>query len=315
MLDVDASVVVPAYNRKAAVAACLGTLACQDYPALRWEAIVVDDGSSDGTREAAESWRGTMSLTVIASGSRCGSGPARNLGVRSARGSVLIFIDSDVLAPPWFVSAHVRNHEQGGCFVDAPAISVRGAASSRRPRFDTPWVRALAALDRWGASFVTANASCLKADFLAAGGFDEAFGVRYGWEDSELGVRFLERGLRRRRDRRAYVLHWQGRWHDWRERGRKQEESGFNAAYFVAKHPEPTIRRWVERRLRVGRLLGACGIDVSRSAAMCARRDRGEGPPEWAVQVHEAVRYAAGFALASQLRGSMRPQDGACTSQ
>lgn len=312
-MAVEVSVIIPAFNRRVALAACLGTLARQDYHAARWEAIVVDDGSSDGTREVADSWRGKMPLSVMASGSRRGSGPARNLGVRSARGSVLVFVDSDVLAPPWFVSAHMRNHERGGCFVDAPAISVRGANPPQWPRFDAAWVRALATVDRWGAPFVTANASCRKEDFVAAGGFDEMFGTRYGWEDSELGVRFLERGLDRVRNRRAYVLHWQGRGRDWRERGRKQEESGFNAAYFVSKHPKPAVRRWVSRRLRAGRALAACGIDVTCSTAMCSRRDRGQGPPEWMVQVHEAVRYAMGFGMVRQSDGETTPRENRCT--
>ena len=53
---------------------------------------------------------------------------------------------------------------------------------------------------------MTCNVSVSRAIFTAAGGFDETFD-RYGWEDTELGVRLRARGVRRRFAWDAYLWH------------------------------------------------------------------------------------------------------------
>ncbi|MEW5981246.1 MAG: glycosyltransferase [Acidobacteriota bacterium] len=69
-MAVRVSVTIPAFNREVALAACLSALAHQDLPANQWEAIVVADGSTDGTLAVAEGWRQSMPLTAIESGAQ-----------------------------------------------------------------------------------------------------------------------------------------------------------------------------------------------------------------------------------------------------
>jgi glycosyltransferase involved in cell wall biosynthesis len=84
------SVIVPAYNRSQIIMDCLKSVMLQEVP---FEIIVVDDGSTDGTREIVTSirdWR----IKVIFQNNR-GSSAARHRGVIESRGDWLLFLDSD----------------------------------------------------------------------------------------------------------------------------------------------------------------------------------------------------------------------------
>jgi len=304
------SVIIPTFNRSAALEDCLSSLAAQTYADGRWEVVVVDDASSDDTGQVVCRFDAAMPLRFLRHGERQGSGPARNTGLAEARGDIVVFLDSDTVAPPWLIGEHARSHAARRCYVDGPAITVRAGRPGERP-FARPWVRLLAALDVAGARFVTANVSCQRGDLLAAGGFDPMFGVRYGWEDTELCVRLRRLGVTRVKNRRAYVLHMRRSGYDWRERGRKQEQAGVNAAYFLSKHPTPEVARLVRGRARLARALAACGWDADRAASACERHGSA-WPLAWALgQIYEIQQYdhgvrrgGASLARADASRGS-----------
>ncbi len=90
------SVVIPAYNRKAALARAMKSVAAQSFG--DWELIVVDDASTDGTEEAARSL-GDGRLVYIRHAQNRGGGAARNSGIARARGKYIAFLDSD---DEWF---------------------------------------------------------------------------------------------------------------------------------------------------------------------------------------------------------------------
>ena len=104
------TVIVPAYNEEKAVRAQVEAIHhCLQTAGIVYEIIVVDDGSSDGSVEMVRNWPSPYSLRCIAAAHQ-GSGPARNLGVSCAKGEIIIFIDDDAFAAPWFVSEHIRSH-------------------------------------------------------------------------------------------------------------------------------------------------------------------------------------------------------------
>ncbi len=84
------SVVVPVYNRVAWVSRALDSVLGQDYPDL--ELIVVDDGSTDGTHRRLAAYGDA--IRVVRQGNR-GVSAARNIGVASASGALIAFLDSD----------------------------------------------------------------------------------------------------------------------------------------------------------------------------------------------------------------------------
>lgn len=87
------SVVLPVYNGRAEIAACLGALESDGFPRRDAEVIVVDDASTDGTAGAVAASFPWVHLLQLES--NVGSFAARNCGVEAARGDVVAFLDAD----------------------------------------------------------------------------------------------------------------------------------------------------------------------------------------------------------------------------
>ena len=91
------SVVLPVLDAAQSIVQQLGALAAQDYEG-DWELIVVDNGSTDGSRElAAEQLAAQASGRIVDASGRRGASHARNAGARVARGEFLAFCDADDL--------------------------------------------------------------------------------------------------------------------------------------------------------------------------------------------------------------------------
>jgi glycosyltransferase involved in cell wall biosynthesis len=89
------SVVVIVLNGAPSIRRCLEALARQSYPLDRYEIIVVDNGSNDGTVELAEQYP----VRIVHEAKR-GYAPARNAGVKAAAGEIVAFTDVDCVAEP-----------------------------------------------------------------------------------------------------------------------------------------------------------------------------------------------------------------------
>lgn len=90
------SVIVPAYNEAANIAATVRSLATSRYPAV--EVIVVDDGSVDGTAEIVAGL-GIPGVRVVRQ-ANAGKPTALNTGISRARGEILVLVDGDTVFEP-----------------------------------------------------------------------------------------------------------------------------------------------------------------------------------------------------------------------
>ena len=102
--------------------------------------------------------------------------------------------------------------------------------------------------------FCTCNASVPLASLRIAGGFDEHFD-RYGWEDTELGVRLRKNGVRRVFAWDAYVHHLKPPgWESLEAASRRTLEKARMATAFVTKQPQTRVRlatgNYILNRLR-----------------------------------------------------------------
>ncbi len=100
------SVIIPTYNEKKTIEACLTSLSKQTYKDL--EIIVIDDGSTDKTKELIENFK-----VKILTQNHKGPALARNLGSENAKGKVLVFVDADMTFDANFIRNLIEPIKQG----------------------------------------------------------------------------------------------------------------------------------------------------------------------------------------------------------
>lgn len=112
------SVVIPAFNAARFVADAIESVLAQTQPPL--EILVVDDGSSDATRQVIESYAGR--ITPVIHPENRGLSAARNSGISLARGELIGLLDSDDAWDPRMIEAQRREFREnpgiGLCFTD-----------------------------------------------------------------------------------------------------------------------------------------------------------------------------------------------------
>jgi len=88
------SVIIPVRNEEAHLGAVLGDLLNQDYPADRFEILVVDGESTDGTAAVVQHYSAVDSPTIrlLANPGRLSSA-GRNVGIRNSQGDIILFVD------------------------------------------------------------------------------------------------------------------------------------------------------------------------------------------------------------------------------
>lgn len=154
------SVVIPAYNAAATIGRTLGALAAQHVPG-GFEIIVVDDGSSDGTRDVVV--QAELDVRLLCR-ERGGAAQARNAGAAAAQGDVIAFTDADCFP--------TRDWLREGLAGIAAADLVQGAVrpdpgATRYPLERTLWVVEESGL------YETANLFVRREAFARLGGFED----------------------------------------------------------------------------------------------------------------------------------------------
>jgi glycosyltransferase involved in cell wall biosynthesis len=238
------SVVIPTYQRCASVRRAIEALATQTLAPDAYEVVVSIDGSDDGTREMLAVLRVDFRLRTLWHPNR-GRAAARNAGVAAAQGSLVVFLDDDMVATPGLLSAHLEAHTPAA---DPPAKrAVIGAA----PIVTTPpspltlylaarFQERLETLARPGRvprfnEAYTGNLSLPRATLLELGGFDESFQA-YGHEDYEFALRLLKAGGELAFSPAAVAYQHQSK--DFPALARDATARGKTAVVFARKHPE-----------------------------------------------------------------------------
>ena len=203
------SVVIPVYNAAAHLRTCLAALALSSRQPL--ECIVVDDGSTDGSAEAARQ-AGAM---VLSTGGRAGPARARNIGARAAHGDILFFLDSDVSVHADTLERVARGFEE-----DASLDALIGSydTSPGAKDFLSQYKNLMHCyVHQKGKSaactFWSGCGAIRREVFLKHAGFDESYG-RPAIEDIELGYRLRTSGSKVILDKDILVTHLK-RWTFW----------------------------------------------------------------------------------------------------
>ena len=232
------SVIVVTYDREDALDAVLWGLSHQSD--RDFEVVIADDGSCSTTAALVEGWRSRLGVPLSHVWQRnCGFRAAeiRNRAILACRGDYCIFLDGDCIAAADFIATH-RSLAESGWFVTgnrvllSPALTDAVLRNKLRPQAWSAWrwirhrlgggVNRLAALLRlplgplrklrpqhWRGAR-SCNLAVWRSDLERIDGFDACF-TGWGREDSDLLIRLLRCGLRRKDGRFATgVVHL---WH------------------------------------------------------------------------------------------------------
>ena len=250
------SVIVPVYDGGTTIDRCLDALARQTLPPQRYEVVVVDDGSTDNTRDRAKSHRGVRLLAQVHSGPAA----ARNLGVEHACGEIVLFTDADCEPLPSWMERLVAP------FADPQVVGAKGVYLTRQSELVARFVQAeyeekydrMAAQER--IDFVDTYAAAYRRDvFVANGGFDVAFS-KASVEDQELSFRLARQGLKMVFVPEAVVYHW-GHARDLAAYIQKKLRIGYWKVTVHRRHPDKLWRdSHTPQTLRVQIVLVGLGV-------------------------------------------------------
>ncbi len=107
-----ASIIIPTYNACERLKLNLFSLNLQNCPRNQFEVIVIENGSTDESRSLLKSFNANFDLSTIFLDKNMGRSYARNLGIIKAKGDLLIFHDSDMIADTGFAWSHIQYHER-----------------------------------------------------------------------------------------------------------------------------------------------------------------------------------------------------------
>lgn len=205
---VELSVIVPTYNRPAALRECLCALASQEYPRERFEVLVVDDGGELAVAPVIDELRSRLSVELVTQ-PHAGPARARNLAAGMARGRFLAFTDDDCRPRPTWIAHIAAALERapdsivGGRIVNGLPENAFSSAS----QMIADIVYAHYNSDPENARFFSSNNVAMAAkSFRNLGGFDEGF-VILACEDRELCDRWRSAGGRMIYEPDAVVEH------------------------------------------------------------------------------------------------------------
>jgi O-antigen biosynthesis protein len=211
------SVLMVTYGARTWVERALRALV--DHTPAVYELIVVDNGSTDGTRDfLRDSIEGAQ---IVESPRNLGFGIGSNLAALCARGEFLCFLNSDAIVPGGWLDPLLERFDdervgavvplyvfpdgtmqEAGSVVEADgrviALGVRGDPE------DPAW--------RFGRTITYGSAACMlmrRSVFQALGGFDPVYGTAY-YEDVDLAFRLATIGLRVVFEPAVRVVHAQG---------------------------------------------------------------------------------------------------------
>ncbi len=238
------SIIVTTYEREDALDAVLRSLAGQRD--RRFEVVVADDGSGPGTAALVEQWQPRLGVPLSHvwqehHGFRAAE--IRNRALLAARGDYCVFLDGDCLVRPDFIARH-RQLAETGWFVTGNRVLLTEALTGavlRDGLQPETWSLADWIAQRWrgGVNRLAAllhmplgplrkvesakwqgarscNLAVWRSDLDVVDGFDASF-CGWGREDSDLLVRLLHAGVRRKDGRFATgVVHL---WHPAADRG------------------------------------------------------------------------------------------------
>ena len=217
------SIIIPSYNSKNQLFHTLENLSLQNYSKDRYEIILVDDGSTDNTRQMVKKFMKQhphLNLKSIyfprvierkPGDCRFRAGLARNLGVKHSIGHILAFLDADILVPTNYLSQLQKEHQTAD-LVLLKRYHLKAKAPIKNISLHQKELKSWSYIKEknyWGSFYkkgfnevkspwkyvCTYGLSLSRKDFQEVGAFGKNF-IYYGFEDIDLGYKLYKRKKR-----------------------------------------------------------------------------------------------------------------------
>lgn len=214
------SVIIPTYNRVEVLKKCLDGITNQNISKDEFEILIIDDCSQDDTQEFCEYYSAEMfNVFYIRNKTNQGRVITRNEGIKRSSGSLLVFLDNDLVVQPDFLQCHLNYYNDNqhykiavvsdvtyqpevlantnfGTFIQSRAIGYRSSKD----------MIGINLRDLPSNYFAGGGSSCKKEDALHIGMFDENL-KKYGSEDELFGFKLREIGVKIMFCPEAKVIH------------------------------------------------------------------------------------------------------------
>lgn len=213
------SIVIPTFNKVELTQGCLTSL-IENTPDDLYEVVIVDNASSDGTRDLLQQLDGDV--RIVLNQTNEGFGPACNKGAALSTGEFVCFLNNDTEVRAGWLENLVGAMDQDArlAAVQPLLLYPDGRVNSAGDLVfgDQAWNYGKGHPDPMAPQFQTrrapdyASGACLlvrKTMFDAVGGFDDAYAPAY-YEDTDLSFAFRARGWKVLYEPRSIVIHVEG---------------------------------------------------------------------------------------------------------
>lgn len=188
------SVVIPNYNSSKTIDLCLSSALSMDG---NYEVIIIDDKSTDNSVPIIKKYmKSNKNLRLIELGKKAGAAGARNIGVKKAKGNIIMFTDSDIICYKDILAKAeriIKENKDAAAFVAifSPKLIHKDLLSNYKHLYLCYY------FIKQDGYITTLNTSLMfirKDVFEKLKGFDEKLGVI--GEDVELGTRLVSNGYK-----------------------------------------------------------------------------------------------------------------------
>lgn len=239
------------FNRAGYLEKALASMVAQTLSREHFEVVVIDDGSSDNTREVSLKYAELFDLRY-AYQENSGLAEGRNHGLRLANSPIVVFMDDDDVADEHLLEQHLVTHEKN----PAPNIAVLGFTDLHPDIASIPIMHFVTQVgcqlfcypllkdgDVLGYSYFWGGRSSCKISFLHKNGFFNPI-FRFGCEDIELGYRLSAHNFRVIYNEQARSTMIRAMTLD--DFCRRVERQGNSNWLFSRMHPDPEIESWAD---------------------------------------------------------------------
>jgi glycosyltransferase involved in cell wall biosynthesis len=196
------SIQISTFNRSKILKEVLLSLNNQSVDKDLYEVIVINDGSTDNTKDIVNELINKVNYKLILINQEHKGLPfARNNGVLNTKRKYVLFIDDDVLADKNLILYHLKSFKEYG-----DNIVVRGWVNHIK-ELKIPSKPKFTLADISTSFFWTSNVSVKREHLIKAGLFCEKF-YKYGWEDIEIGYKLRKLGLKLIINNKAIGYHY-----------------------------------------------------------------------------------------------------------